>query len=297
MARSYSSTFFIGPLRTGLYGATSWQFIQNFINVMGTESGRRALGRSSWSCDYMNARIDTNNEVVIEVTGPKGYYSYHHNKTIFRKSQDPKIVLQEFAYLIKKYMYYVLGRKFKQMGYVDGQNAFIRKHWTNKNTDEVETLSRIVNEYEYEKLLNDTDIVGHGHQKPSKDFVVTVADVNYVYTVFRNYARGRKTDKFSRKIVERFNGKKFDPLQSEMEECRRQRIKEIMDEYGEKITNTIPEYSAVTRNGENSAAYLELQSIIKAFKAKQEKIKEALILERDAAIKEFTDSLSFMTNI
>lgn len=297
MARIYGRECFIGTLHTGLYGADTWQLIQNFINELSSSRGRSACGRAAWSSEYMTAHLDTSNEVVIEVTGPKGYYSYHHGKSIFCKSSDPKVVLQEFGYLMKRYMYYLIGRDFNKNQNPEGLNAYIRKRWTNKNTEVVNRLSDINDEFGYERILKDVDIVGAGHPAPVKDFPVTVADVNYVYTVFRNYSRGKKADKFSGKIKDRFNGKKFDPLQSEMEACRRQRIKEIQDDFAEKINNATPEYSVVTRSGEKSAAYLELQVLINDFKAKQDKIIEQLKAERDAAIAEFAESLSFLSNI
>lgn len=288
-----ANSYFTGKIHTGLYGADAWQFVQNFIFA---SHNRYIFGRAWRSSDYMDASLNSENEVIIDVRPADGYYDRYHRHSIFRKASDAKGVLRELAYMIKKYMYYTFGNEYVDIeGDCRGmsKNDYIRTKWTHKNTDVVETLGGPVREtFEYTRFFKNPAHMGH--IRPKAEFAVTVAEVNYVYTLFRDFSRNH-TNKFSKKIVDRFTSAKFDPLQSEMEACRRQEYQRIYDEFEAKITDATPEFSCSAHT--QSAAYLELQSIIKDFKAKQEQVIADLKSQRDAAFKELSDSLSFLTNI
>lgn len=277
--------YFYGALHTGLYGAEAWQIIQNILNAI-HYSTKRSSSIAKCTTYYMAAYIATNNEVIINVSNPRSELCC----TIFKNSSNPDVILQELAKLIKQYMYSMLNREYIVNPAITGRTKYIQNNWNATNTTKVTKLSGIIAKYRYTQVMSDLldcNINMSGHPEPAEQFDVSFADVFYVYTVFRKYNNDKRLAKFDKNIINRFSKQKLNPLQAEMELCRRQQIKEICDEYERKIYDELAQHS-------DSTAYRKYQKLVGMFYAKQQRIIEGLEQERDNKLKELNENFNYL---
>ena len=279
--------YFVGDIHTNLYGADAWQFIQTMICEIGEQC--QIFGRSSHSAYYMFAHLDNTNEVIITVEPPVGCYDRDHRFTIFRKATDARGVLKEFAHLIKQYMYNKFKRDYQNPINSDKTlTEYIRSKWNHTNNDVADYLcSQFKADCYYMRRLYESQLPC-SHRRFNSNFKITVAEINYIYTLFRDYLRNRE-HKFSEKITERFTTDRYNPLMTEMETLRRKEYSRIYDEYEKKIIDQTPERQSNVEI--QPSAFIKLQQLIIEFKMQQEEVIKQLISERDAKLAEINTSL------
>jgi hypothetical protein len=283
----HNQFYFVGDIRTNLYGADAWQFIQTMICEIGEQD--QIFGRAGHSAYYMHAHLDNTNEVIITVTPPVGYYDRDHRHTIFRKATDARGVLKEFAHLIRRYMYNKIERDYQNPINSDKTlREYINSKWNHTNNDVADYLcSKFKADNYYMRRLYESQLT-RGHRRFNSNFKITVAEINYIYTLFRDYRRNHE-HKFSEKIVKRFTTDHYNPMMTEMETLRRKEYSRIYDEYEKKIIDQTPERQSNVDI--QSSAFNKLQKLICEFKLQQEEVIKQLISERDAKLAELNVDL------
>lgn len=280
-------------IHTDLYGNDTYQFFRNFL-----ASIRRNcwFGRNRLISHHIRVNVTETGEIVFELYTENGYRSARFDYTFLNNSKYRTRVefLNKIAFMLKDMItqhliwceeYRHRTERFELDHTSDVAVPFLSgvqfKFKTEADFEDVRSEA-VENRFVNNAIINKT-------AKINESFNVTIADVTYIYTALRTFSKNRMR-KFSSALAERWTGTRRDPMQIEMEKLRREQREEIISKYTSMIDDCTPEHrwSSATQ----SAAYLELQQMIKDFKLKKMEEIAALKDERDMKLAELDNTLS-----